>query len=71
MFADDCLSKMRSILSTMVGNGRIDTSICDDVLQQFGSFLHADVVADKRAFVEYDRVDPEQRIDSFLRYINW
>ena len=55
----------------MVGNGRIDTSICDDVLQQFGSFLHADVVADKRAFVEYDRVDPEQRIDSFLRYINW
>ena len=50
MSADGCLAKMKNILATMVANGRVDTSICDDVLQQFRSFMYEDVAANKREF---------------------
>ena len=68
--ADGCLSKMKNVLSTMVANGRVDTSICDDVLQQFRSFLYEDVAANKQEFLNFNPRDKDQRIESFLRYVN-
>ena len=69
MSADGCLAKMKNILATMVANGRVDTSICDDVLQQFRSFLYEDVAANKQEFLNINPRDKDQRIESFLRYV--
>ena len=68
--ADGCLTKMKKILSTMVASGRVDTLICDDVLQQFRSFLYEDVAANKQEFLNFNPRDKDQRIESFLRYVS-
>ena len=54
----------------MVATGRVDTLICDDILQQFRSFLYEDVAANKQEFLDFDPRDKDQRIESFLRYVS-
>ena len=53
----------------MVSNGRLDTSLCDDITAQFRDFLF-DAANNKGEFNNFDPFDNEQRVETFLRYIS-
>ena len=65
--SEACITSMKQILGTLVSCGRLPTSACDDVMNEFRDFL-TDVSTSKDEFANFEPNDKDQRIEKFLRY---